>query len=156
MTATLPLMSRRKVSHYKKYKASYSAYYRANKDKWKLDGPYGKDKKVRDSTWRLSLPGKYSSYKANAKRRKIEWALTKEEFTLFWQKPCSYCAAEIETIGLDRMDPSQGYVVSNIVSCCWRCNEMKSDRSVSEFIEACTTIVNKQSVTTKNLCSWYA
>ena len=38
--------------------------------------------------------------------------------------------------GLDRIDPSKGYELTNIVTCCENCNRLKSDLvSYEEFIE---------------------
>ena len=77
---------------------------------------------------------KYSSYKALAKIRSIEFGLTFDEFSTFWQQPCSYCGDDIETIGLDRVDSNGGYFIDNVVSCCITCNKMKMALSAEEFI----------------------
>lgn len=57
------------------------------------------------------------------------------------KKPGVYCGLPIERIGLDRVDNTQGYLISNIVSCCKQCNQMKMDYTRSEFIEHCVRIV---------------
>jgi len=46
-----------------------------------------------------------------------------------------------ETVGLDRVDSSAGYVFANVVSCCVVCNRMKLDHSQEAFIEHCRRIV---------------
>jgi exonuclease VII large subunit len=78
-------------------------------------------------------PGKFSAYKTNAKKRGIEFHLTMEQFESFWQKPCEYCGAEIETIGLDRVDSDGHYTIDNVVSCCWPCNESKGKKTLEEW-----------------------
>jgi hypothetical protein len=86
--------------------------------------------------------GKYSYYKATAKRRDIEFNLTLEQFTELWNKPCYYCGDEIKTIGVDRVDNTKGYQVDNIVPCCAWCNKMKLNYTKEEFINHCEKIVN--------------
>ena len=68
---------------------------------------------------------RYGHYKDGAAIRGLVFNLTGPEFWSFWQKPCTYCGSDIETIGLDRIDPSQGYFFENVTPCCARCNEMK-------------------------------
>lgn len=41
--------------------------------------------------------------------------------------PCYYCRSRDSEITLDRKDSSIGYLKSNVVPCCWRCNTLKSD-----------------------------
>jgi len=89
-------------------------------------------------------PGKYIAYKSGARDRGIEFSLTKEEFTEFWQQPCFYCGGEIATIGLDRVDSAKGYEKGNVVPCCTTCNYMKLDHTLDEFIEHCLKVVEYQ------------
>lgn len=84
--------------------------------------------------YELTPAGKYYWYKSRAKRRKIEYKLSYEEFVQFWQKSCHYCGGVINTVGLDRVDNSKGYEIDNIVPCCWNCNDMKSNLTTKEFI----------------------
>lgn len=78
--------------------------------------------------------GKFNTYKTSAKKFERSFKLTLEDHFMpgapntFWQKPCTYCREPIETIGLDRIDNSKGYTVSNIVSCCTLCNITRGDR----------------------------
>ena len=76
---------------------------------------------------------RYQFYRYSAKRRNFEFKLTIEEFKKFWQKPCYYCGDEIKTIGLDRIDSNKGYLLNNIVPCCWKCNKFKGNRK--DFIK---------------------
>ena len=69
-----------------------------------------------------------------AKRRKIAFDLTYDQFISFWQKSCTYCKGAITTIGLDRVDNNIGYVHNNVVPCCRTCNVMKQKMSVVSFI----------------------
>jgi 5-methylcytosine-specific restriction endonuclease McrA len=78
---------------------------------------------------------KYQRYKHAAKKRKLPFCLSYAEFMLFWQHPCTYCGVHIDTIGLDRKNPLQGYILENITSCCITCNEMKFNYTYDFFIE---------------------
>jgi len=68
---------------------------------------------------------RYAHYKEGADIRGVTFELSGPEFWSFWQKPCTYCGGDIETIGLDRINSSEGYTVDNVTPCCSRCNEMK-------------------------------
>ena len=83
--------------------------------------------------YKQSLKGKYSEYRQNAKNRNFVFELTFEQFQSFWKKPCTYCGAEIETIGLDRKNSNAGYTIDNVSPCCYNCNRSKSDLSLDEW-----------------------
>ena len=78
---------------------------------------------------------KYRAYRSNAKHSKklLKFCLSLDEFMTFWQKPCFYCDSPIETIGLDRIDNSQDYYLKNVVSCCWACNQLKSNLTIKDM-----------------------
>lgn len=75
----------------------------------------------------------FSLYRCSARRRKIDFSLTKESIKNFWQKSCRYCGKSIERLGIDRVDNNRGYVEGNMVPCCSTCNTMKSDMTLEEF-----------------------
>ncbi len=81
--------------------------------------------------------------RCNASKRGLGWSLTREEFMSFWQKPCFYCGDEIQTVGLDRIDNSEGYSKENVVPCCGTCNAMKSALTQEDFIERCGRIATR-------------
>lgn len=91
----------------------------------------------------LRKPYKYSEYKIGAKRRNIDFSITKKQFEYFWQKSCYYCGKKIKSIGLDRVNNLRGYSIKNIVSCCKICNKMKGKMSKKEFINKCRVIAKK-------------
>lgn len=104
----------------------------------------------------------FNRYKCDAKSRKLKFVLTKEEFKKFTKNNCYYCGVEPKQIykrpkyknytgglpyiynGIDRVDNSKGYILSNCVSCCMRCNLMKKDISSVDFINACKAVINHQ------------
>lgn len=86
-------------------------------------------------------------YIANAKKRKLEWALSLEQFSTIIEQDCHYCgsppsvhAHNHKWNGIDRVDNNKGYVVDNAVSCCSMCNKMKSCLGMSAFLDQCRQI----------------
>ncbi len=86
------------------------------------------------------------SYERGAKERSIIWQISEATFRALIFQPCYYCSVppsnviirkrkEIRYNGIDRMDNAQGYLETNVVSCCTVCNQMKSDRSLREFLD---------------------
>jgi len=100
------------------------------------------------------------SYKQRSKYKNLEFHLSKEEFRALTNGDCHCCGIapmkefkpdftgfavdrnKIRTKrynggyifnGIDRVDSSVGYIVSNCVSCCERCNKSKLDISLTEF-----------------------
>lgn len=66
--------------------------------------------------------------KAGAKKRGISWELTLEQYrVLILQNKCHYCDSNLSETGcgLDRTNNNLGYILSNVVPCCGRCNDMK-------------------------------
>lgn len=88
----------------------------------------------------------FDTTKRNAKRRKINWSLTFEQFYQISQQPCHYCGnlpqqrtqrqyhGAFVHNGLDRLNSKKGYIKNNIVSCCKYCNYAKNDLSKSDFL----------------------
>jgi len=96
-------------------------------------------------TCRNSMPKvRYHEY---IRHDKHGFGLTFDEFMKFWQQPCWYCGCSITTIGIDRIDNAQGHVMGNCVSCCARCNRMKSKFSQEDFLDQCRRIVAQHSNT---------
>ena len=85
----------------------------------------------------------FSYYKKNAKKRGIEFSITRMEFLKFWQKPCFYCGDKIDTIGIDRINNSVGYNKDNVIPCCIRCNIAKNDDTMEKFLNRCKRIYMK-------------
>lgn len=93
-------------------------------------------------------------YRGNAKQKDREFALTFSEFERLIKSNCYYCGkaptallnkefSDFRVNGLDRVDNSQGYNLSNIVPCCKLCNRMKFSLSQNEFFEHLTNIVRR-------------
>ena len=82
----------------------------------------------------------YERYKKAAINKGLEFNLTIEQFSTLWKQPCIYCKTSIETVGIDRIDSSKGYIIDNISPCCTTCNLMKRHVSVKDFINHCKLI----------------
>lgn len=88
---------------------------------------------------------KFRHYKSGAEVRNYPFELTFDQFMTLWQKPCSYCGAEIKTIGIDRKINSKGYTLENSIPCCEICNKMKMKIDFSDFVSQCNKISNYSS-----------
>lgn len=109
----------------------------------------------------------YNYYKSriesdNLKGKKFkEWNLSLEEFTGLVRGNCVYCgcAPRVENQwannkrktsldedysfnGIDRVDSNKGYTIDNCVSCCPKCNRMKSDLDKDDFLSHVSKIYN--------------
>lgn len=87
-------------------------------------------------------------YIRGAKKRNIEYNLTTEEFDNIIQGSCYYCgdkltnckkgtgktSGDFQYTGIDRIDSSLGYTKNNCVSCCWKCNSMKNNSTIVDFL----------------------
>jgi 5-methylcytosine-specific restriction endonuclease McrA len=104
------------------------------------------------STWHAY----YLSYERGARERQLEFGVTEEQFIKFLTSNCVYCGAtpqqklthqrkygSITHNGIDRVDPSKGYVDGNMVTACWTCNNRKSDMTLSEFCSWTSNIAQK-------------
>lgn len=89
----------------------------------------------------------YCYYRTGAKNRNLEWNLTEEQFKTLIKGNCVYCGSEAinrKTVsykneyekinGIDRIDSKKGYNIDNCVSCCSKCNLMKSDFTKNDFL----------------------
>lgn len=71
------------------------------------------------------------NYTRNAENKGVSFELTKEYFDDLIKGICAYCNRRSTTwFGVDRVVPSKGYVIGNVVSCCYDCNLDKLDSDV--------------------------
>ena len=85
-----------------------------------------------DSEYSVKINSRWKSAKSAAKRRKISFSFSLEEYTKAIEPECYYCNGEFNTpskcgVGLDRLDNSKGYDIENVVSCCTTCNYLRGD-----------------------------
>ena len=105
-------------------------------------------KKAHAKAYKQTSRGAYVNRRYRALYTKHEFTLTYGEFMMFWQKPCYYCNDPVRFVGLDRVDNTKGYVLSNVVSCCETCNRMKLTQTQNDFLLKCQKIaLNKHNKT---------
>lgn len=76
------------------------------------------------------------SYRAIDKRKGLTFDLDVAWYEVnIHGKPCHYCSQDDGVIGCDRIDNRQGHTRSNVVPCCWDCNQTRGDNySYEEMI----------------------
>lgn len=92
--------------------------------------------------------GRFNKAKSKAKIRKLDFALTFEEFVEVSNLPCYYCndqlcgKTDFQGAHLDRIDNTKGYVLDNVISCGIICNTIRMDiLSVEETKDAINGIL---------------
>lgn len=107
------------------------------KNKAQKDGFCGECKNCQNT----AKENRYNIYKKGAKKRNLEFDLTKEEFYELTRQSCFYCGNLINYNGIDRVDSSEGYSLKNCVPCCDVCNKMKLDYDLKFWIEHMQQII---------------
>lgn len=95
-----------------------------------------------------ALMNLFSRYKAQAKSRDLEFALTLQQFRNLTSGDCYYCKQPPDTVahleynngqyiynGIDRLDSTKGYTIENVITSCGRCNVAKGILSQREFLD---------------------
>jgi hypothetical protein len=103
---------------------------------------------IRLSYGRAARNSVLKGYKTKATKRGLVWTLSEEEFDKITEALCFFCNSapsnccspaktygEFRYNGIDRISNSEGYTLTNVVSCCWMCNWMKRNLSVPAFLE---------------------
>src|SRR4051812_41029308 len=98
---------------------------------------------------RESIEGKYTQWKNGAKARGYEWGLT-IEFLRSLPLVCHYTGQELtleikqpNTVSLDRIDNTRGYLPDNVCFTTWKINKLKQAFKYDEFIGICVQIAAK-------------
>ncbi len=90
----------------------------------------------------------FGYYKDNAKRKHIDFQLSKKDFLEMVVQSCYYCGrnpyhkisrptkcyGEFTYNGIDRKNNNAGYCADNCVPCCTECNYKKSNQSYDDFV----------------------
>ena len=100
----------------------------------------------------LTEKSKFVHWRSGARKRGLVWELTEDDLKAM-QKVCHYTGQELtlepnkpNTISLDRLDSSKGYLSSNVVYCCARVNTAKSNLTVDDFVELCRSVASHNCV----------
>ena len=105
----------------------------------------------------------YYDYKKGAESRGFVFQLRYDFFEKKITEPCYYCGKTDSKInrakknkpeyflnGIDRIDSSNGYTENNVVSCCFQCNQSKSNHSQQDFLSWVERVYN-HSIKGKNM-----
>jgi hypothetical protein len=117
-------------------------YYRSGKGKRRgtCVGCYRDHRKVSDH----KPESRFKKYKRDARRRSLEFKLSREQFFSFHGKSCRYCGVSVTPISLDRIDNNQGYLIENVDACCHWCNRLKHIFGETDFLTHIEKICNYQ------------
>ena len=92
---------------------------------------------------------KMTQYKDSARRRGLEFTVTKEylwELFELQDRRCAYTGIDLihgQNVSLDRIDSDAGYVKGNVQWVDWTVNRMKSNIKHDEFVRLCSLIANR-------------
>lgn len=120
----------------------------------------------------------FGHYKRGAKKRRLLFTLSLEQFLVITQQPCTYCGAEPGQVaynhqgtlkdpesirhssyiynGVDRVNNDRGYEPDNVVSCCWACNRAKFDASPKQFLAWARRVATRHPVSSEVLGAFSA
>lgn len=93
-----------------------------------------------------TLDGRYTALKRAAKDKDLGFDITREiHAALLADNICHYCTGSLNPTGhcLDRLDNTKGYLVKNVVVCCYSCNKIKGDSLTHEEMTVAMTAVLK-------------
>jgi len=99
-----------------------------------------------DKLYRATMQGRVKHWKSEAKRKGVAWALSQKDLERL-PLSCAYTGVPLtlepglpNTVSLDRIEGSRGYVAGNVVFCTTTVNVMKFNQSTSEFVGLCKLI----------------
>jgi hypothetical protein len=93
----------------------------------------------------------YNGYKSRANKKQIDFEINETEFHNIISNPCYLCGkknSETHSNGIDRIDNSIGYIISNLQTCCGECNYMKKDYNIDDFMNKLKMIYDNKKVDT--------
>ncbi len=106
-----------------------------NAKKWRENNP---DKVMAGNKSRIkNIKIHYTNYIRKADNSRHSFELSQDMFEEIVKQPCYYCGIiqDREFNGIDRKNSTQGYEVTNCVSCCKMCNYMKGSLSERVFLD---------------------
>lgn len=132
--------------YYNQYKKQISIYRKArNRGDHSLGTNGNIEKRIvkRDGRYDAKFNERFYSIKVNAIKRGKEFNLTKEYVVPMFRAPCHYCGDVTDSLNLDRLNNALGYVIGNVVPCCYRCNTIKNTMGVNEMVIHIKKIINR-------------
>ncbi len=103
----------------------------------------------------------FSSCKGNAKKVNREFNITITDLENLWSKqngicyytnqPMSYELGYKNSVSVDRINSSKGYIIGNIALCKKQVNIMKNDATLEELFNFCESILNNKEQILNNI-----
>lgn len=111
------------------------------KDKLKsIERQKRRDHGIKRGKYNSNLPKHYKSFLLRANKKGLTFELTVEDFERITANNCIYCGNS-NKIGIDRINPKDGYTLENSQPCCGTCNLMKYTHSHDFFINHIKRII---------------
>ena len=115
------------------FAANYKRYAAINRNKIRAWNQHYREQHREERTatqmkYAVTIAGRFTFGKTDAKRRGVEWLLTFEQYnSLLKEGICTYCDSLLNQtgIGLDRIDNNKPYTIENVLASCWNCNNRK-------------------------------
>ncbi len=134
-------MDKEKKEYLKAWKKANSERVRETDRRFKERHRERLREKDRQRKARDPLKYSWTFYRRNAKLRGLMFTLTREEHDKIVLGACVYCGLLAYPVnGIDRIDNSIGYILSNAASCCKKCNFMKGSLSSEDFLNQVSLI----------------
>lgn len=108
-------------------------YYLKRRDYWA--------KRYEKSKSKSDIAKKYAQVKINAKRRGIDFQISKAQYEAALKSACYLC--ENQATGLDRLNSDGPYSIENVLPCCAVCNRMKLNHALPYFLNHLKMILKK-------------
>ena len=118
-------------------RAYRNSYYKKHKDGKIREYREENRTKIREKNneYYRTPVGKLRKIRARAKNKNIDFNLTIELYETLWGQPCHYCGIDMEVTGIDRKDNDKGYLIGNVVPCCYDCNTKKKFKPYEQFLQ---------------------
>ena len=88
------------------------------------------------------IASSFEQYRKNAESAGRAFEIDESDYSRITTGGCFYCLFDERQVGMDRVDNTEGYVSTNLVGCCNRCNEMKGTKTIDEFVEVAVKVYN--------------
>lgn len=134
-----------KLNNPEKVAARHERYRLRNPEKIKESKRRWREKnhdkiKIYHKLYRHNPKHRFLKYRRSAKKRGHVFDLSFETFqNLLSTRKCHYCGF-VGKVGLDRVINNLGYLVDNVVPCCWPCNRTKGKLNGPTYVSLCLAV----------------
>lgn len=109
--------------HFKGFRSNCKKCEQAYTKQWRLNNP--DKRKNQNKKYNRSIKARFNLMTFRNKRFSQIGQMSLSDYEkILHNSKCIYCNAKMPStgVGLDRIDNKIGYIVSNVVTCCGRCN----------------------------------